>query len=102
MEESVAIAKARGAFPLFNQTDYVEGKMIPVAGYYEIPKRYHSYDWDSLVEKIEKYGIRNSWTTTIAPTGTLSMISSHFKRSRTSFCTSFRKTGHCRKILLHK
>src|SRR5213593_5093435 len=74
MEESVAVAKARGAFPLFNQTDYVEGKMIPVAGYYEIPKRYHSYDWDSLVEKIEKYGIRNSWTTTIAPTGTLSMI----------------------------
>src|ERR687897_2947685 len=74
MEESVALAKARGAFPLFNQTDYVEGKMIPVAGYYEIPKRYHSYDWDSLVEKIKKYGIRNSWTTTIAPTGTLSMI----------------------------
>src|SRR5687767_612595 len=74
MEESVALAKARGAFPLFNQTDYAEGKMIPVAGYYEIPKRYHSYDWDSLVEKIKKYGIRNSWTTTIAPTGTLSMI----------------------------
>jgi ribonucleoside-diphosphate reductase alpha chain len=74
MEESVAIAKTRGAFPLFNQTDYVEGKMIPVGGYYEIPKRLHSYDWDSLVEKIEKYGIRNSWTTTIAPTGTLSMI----------------------------
>ena len=44
--------------------------MIPVGGYYEIPKRLHSYDWDSLVEKIEKYGIRNSWTTTIAPTGT--------------------------------
>jgi ribonucleoside-diphosphate reductase alpha chain len=74
MEESVAIAKGRGAFPLFNQTDYVEGKMIPVAGYYEIPKRHQSYDWDSLVEKIKKYGIRNSWTTTIAPTGTLSMI----------------------------
>ncbi len=74
MEESVAIAKARGAFPLFNQTDYVEGKMIPVAGYYEIPKLYHTYDWDSLVEKIEKYGVRNSWTSTIAPTGTLSMI----------------------------
>jgi ribonucleoside-diphosphate reductase alpha chain len=74
MEESVAIAKGRGAFPLFNQTDYLEGKMIPVAGYYEIPKRHQSYDWDSLVEKIKKYGIRNSWTTTIAPTGTLSMI----------------------------
>ena len=28
----------------------------------------------TLVEKIEKHGIRNSWTSTIAPTGTLSMI----------------------------
>ncbi|HEU4483573.1 MAG TPA: adenosylcobalamin-dependent ribonucleoside-diphosphate reductase [Nitrososphaeraceae archaeon] len=73
MEESVAIAKSRGPFPLFKKSDYVAGK-IPVAGYYEMPKEYHSYDWDSLIEKIQKFGIRNSWTTTIAPTGTLSMI----------------------------
>ena len=37
MEESVALAKVRGPFPLFSRTDYVKGK-IPVAGYYEIPK----------------------------------------------------------------
>jgi ribonucleoside-diphosphate reductase alpha chain len=73
MEESVAIGKARGSFPLFKETDYVNGK-IPVAGYYELPKETHVYDWDSLIEKIQKYGIRNSWTSTIAPTGTLSMI----------------------------
>ncbi len=73
MEESVAIAKARGPFPLFKQTDYVKGR-IPVAGYYELPKETHAYDWDSLIEKIKKHGIRNSWTSTIAPTGTLSMI----------------------------
>lgn len=73
MEESVAISKSRGEFPLFKKSDYVSGK-IPVAGYYEMPKEYHSYDWDSLIGKIQKYGIRNSWTTTIAPTGTLSMI----------------------------
>src|SRR6478672_678590 len=73
MEESVAIAKTRGPFPLFNKTEYVNGK-IPVAGYYEIPKEMHSYDWDSLIEKIKKNGIRNSWTSTIAPTGTLLMI----------------------------
>ncbi|MDF2736484.1 MAG: nrdZ [Nitrososphaeraceae archaeon] len=73
MEESVAIAKSRGPFPLFKKSEYVSGK-IPVAGYYEMPKKYHSYDWDSLIEKIQKFGIRNSWTTTIAPTGTLSMI----------------------------
>ncbi len=73
MEESVAIGKARGSFHLFKETDYVKGK-IPVAGYYELPEETHAYDWDSLIEKIQKYGIRNSWTSTIAPTGTLSMI----------------------------
>ena len=73
IEESVAIAKTRGAFPLFEQTEYVKGK-IPVAGYYELPKHMHYYDWDSLIEKIQRYGVRNSWTTTVAPTGTLSMI----------------------------
>jgi ribonucleoside-diphosphate reductase alpha chain len=73
MEESVAIAKSRGPFPLFKNSDYVSGK-IPVGGYYELSKESHSYDWDSLIEKIQKFGIRNSWTTTIAPTGTLSMI----------------------------
>jgi ribonucleoside-diphosphate reductase alpha chain len=73
MEESVAIAKSRGPFSLFKDTDYVKGK-IPVAGYYELPREMQSYDWDSLIGKIQRYGIRNSWTTTIAPTGTLSMI----------------------------
>ena len=73
MEESVAIAKTRGAFPLFGETDYVKGR-IPVAGYYELPNELHTYDWNSLIEKIKKHGIRNSWTSTVAPTGTLSMI----------------------------
>jgi ribonucleoside-diphosphate reductase alpha chain len=73
MDESVALAKTRGPFPLFQDTDYVKGR-IPVAGYYELPKETHTYDWDTLVEKIKKSGIRNSWTSTIAPTGTLSMI----------------------------
>src|SRR5919199_3400063 len=73
MDESVAIAKSRGPFPLFENTDYVKGR-IPVAGYYDLPKETHTYDWDTLSEKIKKHGIRNSWTSTIAPTGTLSMI----------------------------
>ncbi|MGN6560417.1 MAG: adenosylcobalamin-dependent ribonucleoside-diphosphate reductase [Candidatus Nitrosocosmicus sp.] len=73
MDESVVISKYRGPFPLFAETDYKKG-VIPLSGYYEIPKNLHSFDWDSLIEKIKYHGIRNSWTTTIAPTGTLSMI----------------------------
>jgi ribonucleoside-diphosphate reductase alpha chain len=90
MEESVALAKARGAFPLFSQTDYVKGK-IPVAGYYEIPREYHAFDWGSLIMKIQKHGIRNSWTTTIAPTGTLSMIADTSNGIEPIFAVVFEK-----------
>jgi ribonucleoside-diphosphate reductase alpha chain len=90
MEESVAIAKARGPFPLIEKTDYIRGK-IPVAGYYEIPKELHSYDWDSLIEKIKKHGIRNSWTSTIAPTGTLSMIADTSNGIEPIFAVVFEK-----------
>ena len=36
MEESVALAKTRGEFPLCSRTEYPEGK-IPVSGYFEKP-----------------------------------------------------------------
>lgn len=90
MEESVALAKARGAFPLFSQTHYVKGK-IPVAGYYEIPREHHTFDWGSLIMKIQKHGIRNSWTTTIAPTGTLSMIADTSNGIEPIFAVVFEK-----------
>ena len=90
MEESVALAKSRGAFPLCSKTEYADGK-IPIAGYYEIPKDQHSYDWDALIEKIKTHGIRNVLTTTVAPTGTLSMIADCTNGMEPTFALVFEK-----------
>ena len=90
MEESVALAQSRGAFPLCSKTEFPEGK-IPIAGYYEKPQQRHYYDWDALIGKIQKHGIRNVLTTTVAPTGTLSMLADCSNGMEPTFALVFEK-----------
>jgi ribonucleoside-diphosphate reductase alpha chain len=90
MEESVALARSRGEFDLCSKTEYPEGK-IPIGGYYEKPKGEHYYDWDALIAKIQKHGIRNVLTTTVAPTGTLSMIADCSNGMEPTFALVFEK-----------
>ncbi len=90
MEESVALARSRGEFDLCSKTEYPEGK-IPVAGYYEKPKGEHYYDWDALISKIQKHGVRNVLATTVAPTGTLSMIADCSNGMEPTFALVFEK-----------
>jgi ribonucleoside-diphosphate reductase alpha chain len=69
--ESVELAKERGPFPYFNKSFYPEGKM-PFKGFYD-KKSWH-LDWTKISRDIKKYGLRNSYTTVVAPTGSISMI----------------------------
>jgi len=70
-EESVKLAKERGKFPTYNKSFYKKG-MLPIKGFEE--RNNWNLDWDKLVKEIKKYGLRNAFTTVIAPTGSISMI----------------------------
>jgi ribonucleoside-diphosphate reductase alpha chain len=68
---SIELAKQRGPLPYYNKSFYPEGK-LPFAGYKD-KKAWH-FDWDKVAQMIKQHGIRNGYTTVIAPTGSISMI----------------------------
>ena len=68
---SIELAKDRGPVPYFNKSFYPEGK-LPFAAFHD-RKSWH-FEWDKLAEMIKQHGVRNGYTTVIAPTGSISMI----------------------------
>ena len=68
---SVELAKERGPFPLYWESAYPKGEM-PIEGFYH--PEWWTLDWGKVVEEIKRNGIRNSHVTTVAPTGSISML----------------------------
>ncbi|MCF7920365.1 MAG: vitamin B12-dependent ribonucleotide reductase [Candidatus Cloacimonetes bacterium] len=63
-KRSLLLAEQKGAFPNFKSSIYEKGNL----------QRSGKLDWQELIAEIKTKGIRNATTTTIAPTGTISMI----------------------------
>ena len=69
--ESIELARTRGNLPYYDQSFYPEG-ILPMSGVND--RNLWSFNWDEVSQLIKKYGIRNGYTTVIAPTGSISMI----------------------------
>ncbi|MEH6474796.1 MAG: adenosylcobalamin-dependent ribonucleoside-diphosphate reductase [Sneathiella sp.] len=61
---STDIAKEKGAFPLFDKEQYLEGETVAALD-------------DDIKDAIGKYGIRNALVTSVAPTGTISLLANN-------------------------
>jgi ribonucleoside-diphosphate reductase alpha chain len=68
---SIQLAKERGPFPYYDRSFYPEGR-LPFKGFDQ--KDRWKLPWDKVAQEIKKSGLRNSYTTVIAPTGSISMI----------------------------
>ncbi|MCS7364923.1 MAG: adenosylcobalamin-dependent ribonucleoside-diphosphate reductase, partial [archaeon GB-1867-035] len=71
--ESINLARRRGRFPAFKGSIYDgDNPRFPFEADDEVKQ--YTLKWNDLRNRIKRFGIRNATTTTIAPTGTISII----------------------------
>lgn len=64
---SMKIAKEKGAYQVFEGSEWQTGEYFERRGY-------TSDRWKQLREEVAKYGMRNAWVFAVAPTGSTSLI----------------------------
>ncbi len=84
---SVSLAEERGPFPLYRESVYAQGPLLEFLHAHRAPH----LDWEALVREMEKKGIRNASTTTLAPTGTISLIAGVSSGVEPLFALAYRR-----------
>jgi ribonucleoside-diphosphate reductase alpha chain len=67
IQSSMELAKEKGAYPLFKGSEWDTGRYFEVRGY-------TSKKWQELKEKVQTFGIRNSYLMAVAPNASTSII----------------------------
>lgn len=82
-QRSLELAEQKGSFPNYPESIYAKGSLnrVPL-----------SRDWNGLIDSIKAKGIRNATLTTIAPTGTISMIADTSSGIEPQFSLAYVKT----------
>jgi len=75
---SLELAKEKGAYPLFEGSEWHTGKYFERRGYVrpnfrELPPEEWT-EWEKLADEVMRFGLRNGYLQAIAPTGTTSIV----------------------------
>jgi ribonucleoside-diphosphate reductase alpha chain len=71
IQASMELAKEKGAYPLFQGSDWENGNYFESRGYFD---RKNGMDWSRLSKEVKKYGIRNGYLLAVAPNSSTSLI----------------------------
>jgi len=88
---SIELAESRGPFPAFKGSIYdSENPRMPFEA--EGEAKTYNLNWEEIRDLIRKHGIRNATTTTIAPTGTISLIAGTSSGIEPNFALAYSRT----------
>ncbi|MCS7263193.1 MAG: ribonucleoside-diphosphate reductase subunit alpha [Aquificaceae bacterium] len=71
---SMELAKERGAYPLFEGSDWSKGIFFGRTPGENVKLSKNGFDWVGLAQEVKTYGMRNAYLIAVMPTGSTSLI----------------------------